>query len=116
MGMVKIEGMENVIVYIKKNVAFLNSVGLHLNAIKRPRSVLAAATVYYDRLWASFLKTRVTYTIDTFSSRNLGLLVSTKINNFNLYLAADNLLEYADVAKARQLSVQMGLQVVINTK
>lgn len=100
----------------KKDETFLNSIGFHLNAIKRPRSVLAAATISYDRSWASFLKTRFTYTLDSFSSRNLGLLVSTKIKNFNFYLAADNLLEYADVAKAQELSVQMGMQVVINTK
>ena len=44
----------------------------------------------------------------------MGLLISTKIKNFNLYLAADNLLDYNDVTKARQLSMQMGMQLVFN--
>lgn len=95
---------------------YTTNVGIHINAIKRPRSVLAAATLYYDKNWWTFLKTKVTYTLDTFSRNNIGLLVSTKIKNFNLYLAGDNLLEYADVAKAQQLSVQLGMQVVIDQK
>lgn len=98
----------------KSDVSYTTNVGLHINAIKRPRSVLAAATLYYDKSWWPFLKTKITYTVDTFSKNNIGLLVSTKIKNFNFYIAGDNLLEYADVTKARQLSVQMGMQVVIN--
>lgn len=100
----------------KSGPKYKANVGAHVNAIKRPRSVLAAATLYYDRSWWPFIKTKITYTVDTFSKNNIGLLVSTKIKNFNFYLAGDNLLEYADVAKARQLSVQLGMQVVINQK
>lgn len=100
----------------KSGRRFTTNVGFHLNAIKRPRSVLTAATLYYDRAWGSFLRTKVTYTTNSFSQKNIGLLVSTKIKNFNFYLAADNLLDYADVVKARELSLQMGMQVVINPK
>jgi hypothetical protein len=100
----------------KSGRRFTTNVGFHLNAIKRPRSVLTAATIYYDRAWGSFLRTKVTYTANTFSQRNVGLLISTKIKNFNFYLAADNLLEYADVVKARELSLQMGMQLVFDSK
>ncbi len=100
----------------KSGRRFTTNVGFHINAIKRPRSVLAAATIYYDRAWGSFLRTKVTYTASAFSQKNVGLLVSTKIKNFNFYLAADNMLEYADVVKARELSLQLGMQVVINPK
>lgn len=100
----------------KSGRRFTSNVGLHINAIKRPKSVFTAATIYYDRAWNSFLRTKITYTANAFSQKNIGLLFSTKIKNFNFYLAADNLLEYTDVSKARELSLQMGMQVVINPK
>lgn len=92
---------------------YTSSLGVHINAIKRPRSILTAATVYYDKSWFSFLNTRISYTVDPFTYTNVGLLVNTKINNFNLYLAADNVLEYANFAKARSASVQLGMQVIL---
>lgn len=100
----------------KSSKKYTSSLGLHVTAIKRPKNILTAATVYYDRSWFSFLNTRFSYTADPYTFTNLGLLVNTKINNFNLYLAADNLLEYANLAKARSASIQVGMQVVIPTK
>ncbi len=100
----------------KNGTRYTSHVGLHINAIKRPRSVLASATLYFDKSWWPFLKTKFTYTVDTFSKNNVGLLVSTKIKNFNFYLAGDNLLEYSDVSQARQLTLQAGMQVIMDSK
>lgn len=100
----------------KNGTRYTSHIGVQFNAIKRPKSVLAAASLYYDKSWWPFLKTKMTYTVDTFSKNNIGLLVSTKIKNFNFYLAADNLLETVDIAKARQFSLQAGMQVVISQK
>ena len=71
-------------------------------------------TGYYDRLWGTFLRTKVTYTVDRFSAKNVGVLVSTKINKFNVYLAAENVLDYPNLAKAYNASVQFGFQLVFN--
>ncbi len=98
----------------QSRIQYDSQLGFHINTIKRPRSILAAATLYYDKDWWPFFKTKISYTVDAFSRKNVGLLVSTKIKNFNLYLAADNLLDYNDVTKARQLSMQMGMQLVFN--
>ena len=98
----------------KNQTVYSSNIGIHINAIKRPRSILAAATVYYDKNWGSFLKTKITYTVDAFSKSNVGLLFSTKIKNFNFYLAGDNLLAYRDIAKAQQFSFQTGMQIIIN--
>ncbi len=95
-------------------VEYKSQVGLHVNAIKRPRSILTAATFYYDTNWRSFFKTKISYTIDAFSKTNIGLLVSTIIKNFNFYLVGDNLLAYRDIAKTQLLSFQVGMQIVIN--
>lgn len=97
----------------KNNKNYTSSTGVLVHAVKRPKGILAAGTVYYDKSWFSFFDTRISYTVDSFSYTNIGLLVNAKINNFNLYLAADNLLEYANLAKARSASIQLGMQVVI---
>ena len=95
---------------------YINNVGLHINSIKRPRGLQTAITAYYDRKWNSGLLTRVTYTYDKRSATNLGFLVSTKINKFNLYLAADNLVQSTNIAKARGASLQLGMQLVFENK
>lgn len=95
---------------------YVNKLGLHLNTIKRPRGLQTAITAYYDKDWTSGLLTRLTYTYDKRSATNLGFLVSTKINKFNLYLATDNLMQYTNVAKARGASLQLGMQLVFDNK
>ncbi len=90
------------------------NVGVQLFAIKRPRSLQGAATVYVDTVWSRLLRTKMTYTYDAFSNRNVGLLLSTKINKFNVYLAADNLLDYSNLAKAQSASVQFGFQLLFD--
>ncbi|WP_339848235.1 DUF5723 family protein [uncultured Dokdonia sp.] len=96
--------------------SYNNRVGAHLYSIKRPRGFQTALTGYYEKQWGNKLLSRVTYTYDKRSSRNIGLLMSAKIDKFNLYLAADNLLEYTNLAKARGASLQLGMQLVFNNK
>ncbi len=93
-----------------------NKVGLHLYSIKRPQGFQAAATAYFDRRWGEWLRTRFTYTVDPRSANNIGLLVSTDFKHFNLYLAADNLLSYPNLAKAQGASVQLGMQLIFDSK
>tara|TARA_R110002051_G_scaffold10175_3_gene38656 strand:- start:116244 stop:117635 length:1392 start_codon:yes stop_codon:yes gene_type:complete len=93
---------------------FANNAGLQLYAIKRPLSPQTAVTLYYDRRWTDFLRTKITYTADTFSKKNIGLLFSANIHKFNVYLAADNLLEYPNLAKAYNASVQFGFQLTFD--
>ncbi len=99
---------------VSPDTNYNSNTGIQLFAIQRPRGPQAAITAYFDHQWASFIRTKISYTIDPFSASNLGLLVSTKINKFNLYLAADNLLDYGNLALANNASLQMGLQLVFN--
>lgn len=98
------------------DIAWKNKAGVQLYSIKRPKGLKGAVTAYYDRTWASFLRTKFTYTVDPFSAKNVGALVSTRIYNFNLYLAADNLLELPNLAKAHSASLQLGMQLVFDPK
>ncbi len=88
--------------------------GLSVFAIKRPLSPQASVTGYLDARLIDFLHTKLSYTVDPFTTTNIGFLVSAQINKFNLYLSADNLLEYQNLAKARTASLQFGFQFIIN--
>lgn len=95
---------------------WVNNAGIQLYSIKRPKAFQGAVTAYFDKKWTSFLQTKFTYTYDAFSATNLGALVSTKIYNFNLYIAADNLLGLPNIAKAQSASLQFGMQLVFDPK
>lgn len=99
-----------------KNKFLRNKVGVHLYSIKRPRGFQTALTAYYDKKWNSFLRTRLTYTVDQRSATNIGLLLSTQINKFNLYLATDNLIGFSDLSKTRAASLQLGMQLVFDSQ
>lgn len=89
--------------------------GLTLFAINRPHLPQASLTGYFDARLLDFLHTKVTYTVDPFSAKNLGFLVSAQIAKFNVYLSADNMLGYENLAKSKTLGVQLGLQFIINS-
>jgi len=91
-----------------------NLIGLHLFGVKRPRTMNFALTAYYDRKFSNNFRAKLAYTVDDFSFTNVGLLVSKKINKFNMFLAADNLLGYFNLAKSQNASLQFGLQFIFN--
>jgi len=91
---------------------FENIMGIQLFGVMRPRGLKYAFTMFYDRKFTPDLRMKVTYTLDDFSYYNVGFLVSKKLKNFNLYLAADNLFGYLNLAKSQHQSVQMGLQFI----
>ncbi len=97
-----------------KRRRYRNHLGFQLFTMKRPRSLVHAATVSYDKKISKNFFGKVTYTADSFSFSNIGLLISGRISNFNLYLAADNLLDYPNLAKARNASIQAGFQFIFD--
>ncbi len=92
----------------------VNLIGVHLFGIKRPKGLKYAVNSYYDRKITQNTRIKFAYTIDDFSYTNLGLLFSTRLKNFNFYLAADNLLGYFNLAKSNGQSVQLGFQFVFD--
>lgn len=97
-----------------KRRRYRNHVGFQVFTMKRPRGLVQAVTVSYDKKFSKNLFGKLTYTADSFSFSNIGLLVSGRFSNFNLYLAADNLLDYPNLAKARNASVQAGFQFIFD--
>ncbi|WP_395050805.1 DUF5723 family protein [Flavobacterium sp.] len=97
-------------------IKYRNSVGAQLFLMSTPRTPLMALTTYYRRQIFDSLEMKATYTIDSFSAKNIGLGISTTMGKVNFYLLADNLLEYRDVSKANSLSFQLGLNIIFPDK
>lgn len=95
---------------------FKNSVGAQLFVMSTPRTPLMALTAYYRRKFFDSLEMKATYTIDSFSAKNIGLGLSTTIGKVNFYVLADNLLEYKDISKANSLSFQLGFNIIFPDK
>ena len=95
---------------------FKNSVGAQLFVMTAPRTPLMALTTYYRRKFFDSLEMKATYTIDSYSSKNIGLGLSTTIGKVNFYVLADNLLEYRDISKANSLSFQLGFNIIFPDK
>lgn len=90
------------------------NVGLQFYSIFRPKGPQMAGTLFYHRRIAHFLSAKATYTVDPYSFSNIGLGVAARWGKVNFYLAADNLLKYTNLAKAKSVSLQLGFNIVID--
>ena len=110
-----LETMEVVIVKImaqkKKQVS---QAGVQYYSIFRPRGLQLAGTLYYTRRFGNTLSIKTTYTIDSYSAKNIGAGMFLNIAGVNLFLAADNLLQMSNLAKANSVSLQVGLNYILN--
>lgn len=91
---------------------YRNSVGGQLYMINRPRGPQMALTGFYTRRIGNVLALKGTYTIDKFSSTNIGLGMNLQAGPVNLYLMADNLLSYNNIAATNYASFQFGLNII----
>ncbi|MEN2413004.1 DUF5723 family protein [Flavobacterium mesophilum] len=91
---------------------YLNAAGIQFFAMTAPREPLAAVTAFYKRSIFEKLDLKATYTIDAFSSTNIGLGLSGTIWKLNIYALANNVLEYKDISKASSAAFQLGINFV----
>ncbi len=91
---------------------YRNAVGGQLFAINRPRGPQVALTGFYLRRFARFMTIKGTYTIDKFSSTNLGLGINLQAGPVNFYLIGDNLLSYQNIAASNYASFQLGFNII----
>lgn len=89
-------------------------IGFQFYGIFRPKGPQMAGTLYYFRRITEFISAKATYTVDPFSYYNIGLGVSANVGKVNFYLAADNLLGYANLANAKSVSLQLGFNIIID--
>lgn len=98
------------------NKYYKNAVGAQLFAMSAPRSPLFALTAFYKRNIFRKLDVKATYTVDTFSSTNIGLGLAGTIGPVNLYAMFSNVLEYKDVSKANSAAFQIGINFVFQDR
>ena len=91
---------------------YINAVGAQFFAMTTPKSPFMALTAYYRRNVLQNLQMKATYTLDSYSYKNIGLGLSSNLGAFNFYVLADNLLGYRDIAKADSFSLQFGFNFV----
>lgn len=92
---------------------YMDAFGLQVFTQFRPKRPQYAASLFYSKRLSSIFNTKVTYTIDDYSFYNIGLLLSTHINDFNFYISGNNLLKYSNLANARGISIQLGFNVIM---
>lgn len=90
------------------------NVGLQFHSIWRPKGLQMAGTLFYHRRFTEYLSAKATYTVDSYSFSNVGLGISTDIGRLNFYIAADNLIKYSNLAKAKSVSLQLGFNIIID--
>lgn len=93
-------------------VRYMNQIGMNLAGVLRPRGFVYAFTTYWDKKITEKQRFRVAHTLDDYSLANFGLMYSVTFNKLNFYLAANNLLGFRNLAKARSTSIQLGMQLV----
>lgn len=94
------------------SLKYANGVGGQIYMINRPRGPQTALTAFYHRRFGNIMAAKATYTVDKFSLTNVGLGVSIQAGPVNLYLMADNLLAYQNLAASQYTSFQLGLNII----
>lgn len=98
----------------KSTKKYLNGVGGQLFVMSMPAEPFVALTAFYRRSIFDKLDVKATYTVDAYSSKNIGLGLSGTLGKLNMYLLVNNVLEYKDVSKANSLAFQFGFNFIFN--
>ena len=93
-------------------VKYRNSLGAQVYGINRPRGPQFAFTAFYLRRFGNVMALKTTYTADKFSYTNLGLGLNLQAGPINIYVLADNLLGYQNIAASHYASFQLGLNII----
>lgn len=99
-------------ILISKKPRFMNLFGMLISGVNRPKGPTYGVTAYWDRKLTDQTRFRVAYGLDQFSIMKLGAMASTRFNNFNVYLAVNDILGYTNLANAHSASLQLGMQFV----
>ncbi len=93
---------------------YTDALGVQLYSIFRPVSSQLALTAFYQKSISNKIHAKVTYTVDDFTYSNIGAGISAQFGKVNLYGMIDNILEYNNLSRANNLSLQLGVNVIFN--
>lgn len=93
---------------------YTDAIGVQLYSVFRPLANQFAITGFYQKSLTDKIHSKVTYTIDDFSTTNIGAGLSMQFGKVNLYGMLDNILEYENLSSANSLSLQLGVNIIFN--
>ena len=97
---------------ISKKPRFMNLFGMLVSGVNRPKGLNYGITAYWDRKLNDNFRFRLAYGLDDFSLNKFGIMFSSRFKNFNIYLAANDIIGYTNLAKANSASLQLGMQFI----
>jgi len=95
----------------KLDSPYRNQIGFQFYSIVLPKQPQIATTLFYYRRINKFFRTKITYTVDSYSGSNVGLGFTSHIGHFNLYGSFDNLFS-ADFYNSNYNAFQFGMNFV----
>lgn len=102
--------------FYKEEAAYTDKFGFQLFSTVGAVHSYFSGTLFYEKRINKHLQTKLTYTIDPFSVYNVGLGISTRYGPFNLFLAADNLVNLVNIYDAKNATIQFGINFIFNGK
>ena len=78
----------------------------------RPLKIHLGGSVFYEKKWSKYFAMRINYTVDNYSYSSIGAGLTANLGRFQMYLTADNLLGFANLAKSQKQSFQFGLNII----
>ncbi|NQX76780.1 DUF5723 family protein [Gilvibacter sp.] len=100
----------------KESTRWRERLGLQFFSVIRPRRPHMALSAFYYRRLTGFLSAKVAYTVDEYSASNLGAGFAADIGPVNFYFTVDNILRYGNVARAKNVSLQLGLNLKLSSE
>ncbi|MCH4823954.1 DUF5723 family protein [Gramella lutea] len=97
---------------LSKKPRFMNLFGMIISGANRPKGPTYGVTAYWDRKVTDNLRFRLAYAVDEYTLTKLGFMVSSRFKNFNIYLAANDIIGYTNLANANSASLQLGMQFI----
>ncbi|MFK5891490.1 MAG: DUF5723 family protein [Flavobacteriaceae bacterium] len=91
---------------------YRNQIGMQFFSIVRPKQPQLATTIFYYRRVNKYLRTKLTYTVDSYSPSSVGFGLSSHIGHFNLYGSFINLFGANNFYNSNYNAFQFGMNVI----
>lgn len=93
---------------------YTDAFGAQLYSVFRPLNQQFALTGFYEKSFSNNLHAKLTYTVDDYSSHNIGIGISAQIWKVNFYGILDNITELSDISASNNVSLQFGFNLLFN--
>ena len=93
---------------------YYNSIGFQMHTIMRPLKPQFSFTSFYEKSLSQKIHTKFSHTINDYSSTIFGAGVSMQLGKLNIFGALDNVLGVRDVSTLNNISLNFGLNIIID--